>query len=107
MKVDIQQLRLWFDQLEKFTEEELGIYWFKRTRADGLSIIIAFSIYEDYVDVMIRNSSKIDISSVGLKNCSELKTQGEESKYLEILHDERGGRCFVSLDGGCVLNYRE
>ena len=64
MNIDITQLFTIFDELMPATDEEQGIYWFKTLRLDGLIITFAFSIYEEYVDIIIHNASKVDITSL-------------------------------------------
>lgn len=64
MKIDKIQLLIIFDELMPATDEEQGVYWFKTLRPDGLIITFSFSTYEAYVDVIIHNTSKVDIASV-------------------------------------------
>lgn len=96
MKIDMAELLIFFDELMPATDEEQGIYWFKTARKDGLFITFAFSIYESYVDIIIYNSAKIDIASLSLKNCSEIRILDNQRKCLEILHEKANGRCFLS-----------
>lgn len=107
MKADITELLLIFDELMPPTNEELGIYWLKKIREDGLIITFAFSIYESYVDVIIHNKSRIDIASVSLKKCSEIRILDSNSKCLEVIHSNGNGRCFMSLSGSPILDYCE
>ena len=107
MKINVTELLLFFDELMPATNEEQGVYWFKSLRTDGLIITFAFSKYESYVDVIIHNNSNIDISSLSLKNCSEIRVLDERRKCLEILHDNGSGRCFLSLIGSSILEYSE
>ncbi len=107
MKVDITQLLIVFDELMPVTNEEQGTYWFKTVRSDGLIITFTFSIYENYVDIIIHNTSKVDIASLSLEKCSEIKVLDEKKKNLEIVHDGRPGRCFLQLTGDTILSYDE
>jgi hypothetical protein len=103
MKIDIISLLSFFDEIMPATDKEQGIYWFKTVRPDGLIIVLAFSIYEEYVDIIINNVSKIDIASLSLENCSEINILDETRKCLEVLHNN--GRCFLSLLGDQILEY--
>jgi predicted small integral membrane protein len=108
MKVDITQLLTIFDKiLTPPTDEELGVYWFEATRADGLIVTLLFSIYECYASVLIGNDADVGIASIRMKNCSEIKVLDEEKKSLEIIHNSFLGRCFLQLTGDSILNYDE
>lgn len=105
MNIDITQLLAFFDELMPATDEEQSVYWFKTLRPDGLSVIFVFSVHEVHVSIIIHNTSKIDIASVSLENCSEIKILDEKRKCLEILHEN--GRCFLSLQGSPILEYKD
>jgi hypothetical protein len=107
MKTDITELLLFFDELMPMTDEERGVYWLKTLRPDGLIVIFAFSIYEAYVHIIIHNESKIDIASVTMENCSEVRILDAKRKCLEVVHDNGNGRCFVSLIASPILAYTE
>ncbi|HEX4840341.1 MAG TPA: hypothetical protein VFU89_07875 [Rhabdochlamydiaceae bacterium] len=105
MNIDITQLLIIFDELMPATDEEKGVYWFKTLRSDGLIIAFAFSIHEEYVDIIIHNASKVDIASLSLENCTTIKVLDEKRKCLEIQH--KNGRCFLSLLGSPILDYED
>lgn len=105
MNIDITQLFTIFDELMPVTEEEQGIYWFKTLRSDDLIITFAFSIHESYVDIIIQNTSKTDIASLSLEQCLEIKVLDEKRKCLEVL--SQYGRCFLSLEGTPILDYKD
>lgn len=105
MNIDITQLLIIFDELMTTTDEERGIYWFKTLRSDGLVIIFVLSIHEAHVSIIINNTAKVDIASLSLENCSEVKVLDEKRKCLEILH--QNGRCFLSLLGSPILKYED
>ena len=108
MKVDITQLLIVFDKiLTPPTDEELGVYWFEATRADGLIITLSFSIYECYASVLIGNVADVAIASVRMNKCSEIRVLDEKKKNLEIIHDGQSGRCFLQLTGDSILSYNE
>jgi hypothetical protein len=107
MNADITELLTIFDELMPTTNQEQGIYWFKTFRPDGLIITFAFSVYEMYVDIIVHNISKIDIASLSLENCSDIKILDEKRKCLEILHDNGKSRCFLSLLGSPILEYKD
>lgn len=107
MNVDITELLIIFDELMPSTNQEEGVYWLKTLRPDGLIIIFAFSVHEMYVDIVIHNTSKIDIASLSLENCSDIKILDEKRKCLEILHNNGKGRCFLSLSGSPLLEYKD
>jgi len=107
MKIDINELLIFFDELMPASDKEQGIYWLKTLRSDGLIITFAFSIYEEYVDIVIHNTSKIDIASLSLDNCSEIRVLDENRKCLEVLHDNGSRRCFLSLLASPILEYKE
>lgn len=104
MKADITKLRLFFDELMPVTNEGQGIYWFKTLRSDGLIITFSFSMHEEYVDIIIHSISKIDIASISLENCTEIRILDEKRKCLEVLHGS--GRCFLFLLGNPILEYK-
>ena len=107
MRIEITELFLFFDKLMPPTDEEQGIYWFQSLRVDGLIITFAFSLFEAYVDIVIRNNFNVDIASLGLKDCSEIRILDETRKCLEVLHNNGNGRCFLSLLGSPILEYTE
>lgn len=107
MKLEITKLFLFFEEIMPATDEEQGSYWLKTLRPDGLIITFAFSIHEAYVDIIIHNTSKIDIASLSLENCAEIRILDEERKCLEILHSNGRGRCFLQLTGDSILSYDE
>ena len=81
MRIDITQLLIVFDELlTPPTDEEQGIFWFRSTRFDGLIITLYFSIYEYYVGLLVQNSSNVAISSVNMKQCSEIRVLDEKKK---------------------------
>jgi len=105
MKIDIEELIVFFDELMPATDKEQGVYWLKTLRSDGLIITFAFSIHEAYVDIIIHNTSKVDIASLSLDNCSEVRVLDEDRKCLEVLHDNGNRRCFLSLLSSPILKY--
>jgi hypothetical protein len=108
MKADIIQLLIIFDELlTPPTDEELGVYWFRATREDGLIVTLSFSIYECYASVRIRNDSDVAIARVHMKKCSEIRVLDEKKKNLEIIHDGQSGRCFLQLTDDSILSYDE
>jgi hypothetical protein len=108
MKVDITELLIVFDELvTPPTNEELGFYWFRTRRADNLIVTFLFSIYENYVDMIVHNISDTAITSVSMKNCSEIRVLDENKKCLEVVHDNSQGRCFLALTSGDILSYTE
>ncbi len=104
MKVDLTEMLLFFDEPMSPTDEEMGTYWFKTRKTNGLSMTFAFSLYEKYVDIIIRGLDQ-DIASLSLKECSEIRVLDLERKCLEVLHSNGDGRCFVSLLEGAILSY--
>ncbi len=106
MKADITELLIFFDELMSHTDEEKGIYWFKTNRADGFEITLVLSIYENHVGVIVRMLNQ-SIASLSLENCSEVRILDQERKCLEVLHEEKNGRCFLSLLEGTILTYEE
>jgi len=98
LKFDITNLLIVFDELlTPPTDEKQGIFWFRAVRSDGLIITLSLSIYECYAGVLIHNRSDVAISSVSMKNCSEIRVLDENKKCLEILHAEGTKRCFLVL----------
>lgn len=107
MNFDITQLLIVFDELlTPPTDEEQGVFWLRATRPDGLIITLSFSIYEHLSGVLIHNSD-LSISSVRMKNCSEIRVLDEKKKCLEIVHSDGTKRCFLSLLGASILEYTE
>ena|SRR3984957_627543 len=107
MRIETTQIMSIFDELLPLTEEELGNYWFKSSRSDGLVITLAVSIYECKVAISIYSSSEVAIASVHFKSCAEVNVLDGKRKCLEILHGNGKGRCFISLMGDTILEYSE
>lgn len=105
MKVDIIQLLSIFDELLPLTNEEEGTYWFKTTRNDELIITLAISIYESKIAISIYQNPKTPLTSLHFTNCLEINVLDEKRKFLEVFHEN--GRCFLSLLGNPILEYRE
>ena len=107
MKLDITELLIFFDELMPSTDEEQKVYWFKATRKDQLTIIFIVSVYEESVAVLIENENEINISSVDMYNCSEIRILDQKRKCLEVVHEKGDGRCFLSLLENSILSYTE
>ena len=108
MKVNITDLLIVFDELlNPPTDEELGVYWFGKNRSDGLIVTLSFSIYECYVGVLVYNKSNVAIVDIDMKECSEIRVLDESKKCLEIIHDDKRGRCFLHLTGDSIITYEE
>lgn len=108
LKTNITDLLLFFDELMEITNEELGVYWLKTTRSDGLTITLTFSIHEQYADIIISNSAtKVGIVGLSLKNCSEIRILDEQLKCLEILKKDKTSRVFLSMLSDSILDYSE
>jgi hypothetical protein len=108
MKVNITDVLIVFDEMiSPPTDEELGVYWFRRTRADGLILTLTFSIYENYVLILVSNRFDAGIADLDMKNCSEIRVLDEKKKQLEVLHEKFQQRCFISLTEGLVFSYSE
>ena len=108
MKADITELLIVFDELlDSPTDEELGIYWFDKTRSDGSIITLSFSIYECYASVLVHNNANVAFAHIRMKNCSEIRVLDESKKCLEIIHDDEKGRCFLHLTGDSIVTYEE
>jgi len=108
MKANITDLLIIFDELDEFaTNKELGIYWFRVVRTDGITISLSFSIYECYVDTLVYIKDQVTISDISMKNCSEIRILDEEKKCLEIIHEDQKGRCFLHLTGDNIVTYEE
>ncbi len=50
------------------------------THADGLIVILSFSIYECYAGLLICNSSDIAIKRMHMKKCSQIRVLDEKKK---------------------------
>lgn len=107
MKIDITQLLSIFDELLPLTNEEEGTYWFKTSKNDGLSVTLAVSIYESKIAISVYGNTKEAIASLHFKDCSEINVLDEKRKSLEILHENSNGRCFLSLSGDSILEYKD
>lgn len=106
MKVDIAKFLLFFDELMPATNEELGVYWFSSRRSDGISVIFSLSVYEDYVDIIIKNKEEVGISSLSLDDCTRISVLDENRKCLEVIHGKSRSRCFLSLLSDSILDYK-
>jgi len=108
MKVDIPKLLMVFDELlTPPTDEKLGNFWFKTIRTDGLVVVFSFSVYDNYVGILVRDSSDTAIASVNMKDCSEIRVLDESKKHIEIIHDNSKNRCLLLLVGDDILSYSE
>lgn len=108
MKANVTDLLIIFDELvTPPTNETSGIYWFRATRSDGLIISLSFSIYECYVDILVYNIDHITVTDIDMKKCSEIRILDKNKKCLEIVHDNKKGRCFLHLTGDSILTYEE
>lgn len=108
MKVNITELLIVFDEiLMPPTDEEQKIYWFRKKRSDGLIVTFLFSVYDEYVSVLVSNNTNTTIVDIDMKNCSEIRVLDEKRKCLEIVHDDSSMRCFLSLDDDHILSYDE
>jgi hypothetical protein len=108
MKASITDLLIIFDELlNPPTDEELGVYWFEKTRSDGSIVTLSFSIYECYVSVLVHSKSNIAFAHIRMKNCSEIRILDESKKCLEIIHEDKKGRCFLHLTGDSIVTYEE
>ena len=108
MKVDLVKLLVVFDELiTQATNEEQGVYWFRTTRTDNLIVTFSFSIYENYAGVLIHNNSDTAIANVSMRNCSEIRVLDEKKKFIEVVHDNSRGRCFLALTSDDILSYTE
>ncbi len=103
MITDLTELFMIFDELMPATDEEQGVYWLKTKRADGLVITFALSVNESYVDVIIHNTSGIDIVSLSMDKCTEIKVLCKSRKQLEVIYEDERKRCFLSLLGSPIL----
>jgi hypothetical protein len=107
MKVDITELLIFFDELMPPTDEEQKVYWFKTKRKDKITIIFIVSVYEESVAVLIETENGVNISSIDMENCSEIRILDQKRKCLEVLHEKGNGRCFLSLLEDSILSYTE
>jgi|APFre7841882654_1041346.scaffolds.fasta_scaffold35656_4 hypothetical protein len=108
MKADVNELLIVFDELLiPPTNEEQGVFWFRSVRADGLIVTFSFSIFENYVGILIRNGFDTAIANIHMKNCYEVRVLDENKRQLEIVHENSQSRCFLDLFGDDILNYTE
>jgi len=107
MKIDIIKMLIIFDEQLPLSNEEEGSYWFKTSRKDNLIITCAISIYESTTAITLYDNSEKAIASLHFKNCSEINVLDEKRKFLEILHNEGNGRCFISLQGNPIFQCTE
>ena len=106
MKIDLPKMHIIFEELLPATDEERGVYWFKSLRKDGIFIILAFSIYQSYVDIIVHIDQKTVAVCLGLENCSEIRILDEEEKILEMLL-ENNRKCYLSLLSNSIMQYSE
>lgn len=86
MKANIIELQIIFDELlTPPTDEELGVYWFEIKREDNLTIVLSFSIYEDYAGLLVQNEQEIAITNLNMKNCAEIRVLDEKKNFLKLL----------------------
>jgi hypothetical protein len=107
MKIDLIKLLLVFDELLPQTDEEQKIYWLKSTRNDGVAVTCVISVYEEIISLIIYKNHDAAVASLDFINCSEINVVDENRKCIEILHNNSGGRGFLSLSDGTVLTYTE
>ena len=104
MLIELTDLLIFFDELLPATNEELKSYWFQSTRADGISIIFAASVYNESVGVILK-AQQLSLCSIHLENCLEIRVLDDKKKCLEVLHKNGVGRCFLSLLDDSILSY--
>lgn len=107
IKINVLDLLVLFDEQMPQTNEELQIYWFTSTRSDGFRVTLAFSVYEQYADIIVSDNSGVTSFGVNMENCSEIRILDEKKKTLEIVHDTSKARCILSLLDDSVLQYQE
>ncbi len=105
MKLNLLDILCFFEQQHPKTNEAEGLYYYEVERDDGLKIIFSFELEKKSVSVVIRNQSNRIVSQLQLTNCSEINILDDKRKLLEIWHNNREDRCFVSLFGNIICSY--
>lgn len=108
MKINITDLLIIFDELLiPPTNEEQGIYWFRKSRNDHLIITLSCYLYENNANILICKNLNTAIASISMKNCSEIRVLDEGKTQFEIVHDNLQSRCFIDLSSNDILSYTE
>ncbi len=106
IKFDVADLLLVFDELLRMSDEERGIYWFKSTRPDGISITLSLSSYEFSANIIVRCNANVVCSSVAIKDCTLVRVLEPQTKCLEIIASDINSpkmRCLLCIASNNIL----
>jgi hypothetical protein len=106
MKLNLLDILCFFEQQHPKTNEAEGLYYYEVERDDGLKIFFSFELRKKFVSIIIRNQHNQIVSQLQLTNCSEINILDDKRKLLEIWHNEREDRCFISLFGNIICSYK-
>ena len=109
MNYDIPELLTAFSELLPLTNEELGQYWFRYNRGDGLSVVLSMSVYDGVVGLIVR-LGEVAIASVHLSECLFVRvSSGNEGQVIEVGSSRNNpeSRCVLSLDGNWILRFAD
>ena len=106
IKFDVADLLSVFDELLPMSDEERGIYWFKSTRSDGISITLSFSAYELSANIIVRCDANVSCSSIEVKDCTLVRVLEPERNCLEIVGGDITSpkmRCLLCITSDNIL----
>ena len=104
---DLADLLTYFDELLPTSDEERGIYWFKATRPDGVTVVLCFSAYELTASIIVRSGSGAACAYVELSQCTSIQLLSPEKSCVEIISGAStspGTRCLICLAAETVLH---
>jgi len=101
IQFNLSELLVVFHELLPLTDEEQKVYWLQFSRQDGITVRLAFSVYEETASMIVRCSNDVAASFVSLKHCSLIRVLDEGRKTIEIISEQEQcmkTRCFLALE---------
>lgn len=98
-----------FSELLPLTNEELGHYWLRYNRDDGLVVILTMSVYTNTVGVIIKKG-EMAISSLHLSGCNSVDVSQLDFHYTIVIrgsHTNPMSSCVLQLDGEWILRFED
>lgn len=103
---DLGELVAVFGEPTSLSKPELQDYWFSYERVDGATVTLSLSGFERVASVLVRCQDSLAIGPLRMENCIQVRVLEAERKTLEMVSEERSARCFVSLDGEALVDFR-
>lgn len=109
LEYDLPDLLTAFSELLPLTNEELGQYWFRYNRSDGLALTLSMSVYDNTVGVILK-SGEAALASLHLSWCLFVRVIGTmENRYVQVggSRNNPDALCTVSLDGAWIMKFED